>query len=169
MKNILAITLLSTVIFGCSSTSTTMKSNENDKAYAQFIKEEGLTNEEKVNIHRFTGWTILSDNYLITKAGRNKNYLVNTQGGCLDYQPKLATQLSRYSQSTKSDINTAGGPEFSRTSGYDTFSRKSGYVDFSRKAGISNCLINSIHSIYSISKAQVDMMKNIGKSKSSSG
>ncbi|WP_299268505.1 DUF6491 family protein [uncultured Psychrosphaera sp.] len=96
MKHILAITLGLVVLSGCSST-TTMSLNEKNNAYSKFVMDESLSSEDKVDGFKFSGWTSLSDNYLIITAKHNKDYLVETNGRCIDLNKSADIKLNRSS------------------------------------------------------------------------
>ncbi len=137
MKNILVLTLVSTLIFGCSSTSMTL--NEKDTAYSKYIAEENFSSKEKVIGFKFSGWKALSDNYLIITAVHKKDYLIETKGRCYDLYYSEGIKLNR---SSKLAIYKLG--------------------DSISPIGITTgkCFIKSI---YPITSSQSDYLVNIGK------
>jgi len=138
MKNILVLTLVSTLILGCSSTSMTL--NEKDTAYSKYIAEENFSSKEKVNGFKFSGWKSLSDNYLIITAVHKKDYLIETKGRCYDLHNSEGIKLNRSSNMAIYKLGDSISP-----------------------LGITTekCFIKSI---YPITNIQSDYLVNIGKS-----
>lgn len=141
MKNILTLTLVSTLILGCSSTSMTL--NEKDSAYSKYVAQENFSSKEKVNGFKFSGWKSLSDNYLIITAVHNKDYLIETKGSCYD-------------------LNNSDGIKLNRSSNLAIYRLGDSISPLGRIT--DKCFIKSI---YPISKTQSDYLVNIGKSVSS--
>ena len=138
MKNILALTLVSTLILGCSSTSMTL--NEKDTAYSKYIAEENFSSKEKVNGFKFSSWKSLSDNYLIITALHKKDYLIETKGRCYDLHNSVGIKINRSSNMAIYKLGDSISP-----------------------LGITTekCFIKSI---YPITNIQSDYLVNIGKS-----
>lgn len=137
MKNILALTLVSTFILGCSSTSMTLDAK--DTAYSKYVVEENFSSEEKVTGFKFRSWKALSDNYLIITATHNKDILIETKGKCYGLKNSRHIQLNRFSNMSIYKLGDSISPVGSVT---------------------EKCLIKSI---YPISNIQADYLVNIGK------
>jgi hypothetical protein len=138
MKNILTITLISTLILGCTST-TSMSLKEKDNAYGQYVIDENLSSEDRVNGFKFSGWKSLSDNYLIITAVHKKDYLIETQGRCIDLNNTNGIKLNRASNLAIYKLGDSISPVGKIT---------------------DKCFIKSI---YPITNAQTDYLVNIGK------
>lgn len=143
MKNILTITLTSVLLLGCSSTSMSLK--EKNNAYTKYVLEESLSNKDKVEGFKFSGWKPLSDDYLIITAAHKKDYLIETKGRCFN-------------------LNGSNGIHLNRSSNWAIY--KLG--DSISPAGVSpetkivdKCFIKSI---YPITSGQSDYLVNISKS-----
>ncbi|MCP3701089.1 MAG: hypothetical protein GY920_21730 [Aliivibrio sp.] len=93
MKSLLTITLSSILLLGCTSTSMSLK--EKNNAYSKYVLNENLTNEDKVEGFKFSGWKSLSDNYLIIKANYKKDYLIETKGRCNNLNDSHGIKLNR--------------------------------------------------------------------------
>ncbi|NQZ21757.1 MAG: hypothetical protein HRT53_06810 [Colwellia sp.] len=137
MKNILALTLVSTLILGCSSTGMTL--DEKDTAFSKYVAEENFSSKEKVTGFKFRSWKALSDNYLIITAIHNKDILIETQGKCYGLKNSRHIQLNLFS---KRSIYRLG----------DSISPVGSVTD--------KCLIKSI---YPITNIQADYLIKIGK------
>jgi len=139
MKNILAITLISGLLFGCSST-TSLSLTEKDNAYSKYVIDEKLSNQDKVRGFKFSDWKSLSDNYLIITAVHKKDYLIETIGKCFDLNNSHTIKLNRHSNLAIFQQGDSISPSENTT---------------------EKC---SIKSIYPITNVQTDYLVNIGKS-----
>jgi hypothetical protein len=137
MKNILTITLISTLLLGCTST-TSMSLKEKNNAYSTYVIDENLSNKDKVNGFKFSGWKSLSDNYLIITAVHKKDYLIETKGECFDLNNSHGIKLNR---SSNLAIYKLG----------DSISPAGRITD--------KCFIKSI---YPITNVQTDYLVNVG-------
>lgn len=138
MRNIFTIALISAFTLGC--TSTTMSLSEKDNEYGQFVINENLLSEDSVQGFQFSGWNSLSDNYLIITAVHDKDYLIQTNGTCIDLNNSHKIQLNRTS---------------SLAIYKQTDSISSGVGKSAQKCNIK--------SIYPISDEQTDKLVSIGK------
>ena len=96
MKNISAITLISAILLGCTST-TSMSLKEKDSAYAKYVLDKNLLSKDSVHGFKFSGWKSLSDNYLIITAVHKKDYLIETKGRCFNLNNSYSIKLNRFS------------------------------------------------------------------------
>ncbi|MCQ8876480.1 DUF6491 family protein [Pseudoalteromonas shioyasakiensis] len=137
MKNIFTIALISVFTMGC--TSTTMSLSEKDIEYGQFVINENLSSEDSVQGFKFSGWKSLSDNYLIITAVHDKDYLIQTNGTCID-------------------LNNSHDIQINRTSSLAIYKQSDSISRAGNFAGKCN-----IKSIYPISNEQTDELVSIGK------
>ncbi len=137
MKNVILMSLLSTFVFGCTSTSMTL--NERDNAYSKYIVDEALVSKDKITGFKFSGWKSLSDNYLIVTATHKKDYLIQTKGKCYELNESNGIKLNR---SSNLALYQAG----------DSISPMAANADKCR-----------IKSIYPITSVQTDYLVGIGK------
>ena len=138
MKNILTITLISTLLLGCTST-TSMSLKEKDNAYSQYVINESLLSKDKVTGFKFSGWKSLSDNYLIITAVHKKDYLIETKGRCVELNSSHGIKLNRSSNLAIYKLGDSISPVGKIT---------------------EKCFIKSI---YPITNVQTDYLVNIGK------
>lgn len=142
MKNLLAITLTSILLLGCTSTSMSLK--EKNNAYSKYVLDENLSNKDKVEGFKFSGWKSLSDNYLIITAVHKKDYLIETKGRCINLNNSHGIKLNRSSNWAIYKLGDSISP-----------------VGISPASEITDkCFIKSI---YPITNDQSDYLVNIGK------
>ena len=142
MKSLLTITLSSILLLGCTSTSMSLK--EKNNAYSKYVLNENLTNEDKVEGFKFSGWKSLSDNYLIITANYKKDYLIETKGRCNNLNDSLGIKLNRSSNWAIYKLGDSISP-----------------VGISPASEITDkCFIKSI---YPITRLQSEHLVNIGK------
>ena len=142
MKNLLAITLTSILLLGCTSTSMSLK--EKNNAYSKYVLDENLSNKDKVEGFKFSGWKSLSDNYLIITAVHKKDYLIETKGRCNNLNNSHGIKLNRSSNWAIYKLGDSISP-----------------VGISPTSEITDkCFIKSI---YPITNGQSDYLVNIGK------
>ena len=98
MKKVLAVTLLTSFIVGCSATNS-LPLPQKDRAYSQYIETESLASTSKVNNFRYSSWQSLSDKYLILNTADNDAYLVKTQGVCKGLSDAITIKLNRTASS----------------------------------------------------------------------
>ena len=143
MKKLLTITLTSILLLGCTST-TSMSLKEKNSAYSKYVLDENLSNKDKVEGFKFSGWKSLSDNYLIITAVHKKDYLIETKGRCIDLNDSLGIKLNRSSNFAIYKLGDSISP-----------------VGLTPESEISNkCFIKSI---YPITRLQTDYLVKIGK------
>ena len=142
MKNLLAITLTSILLLGCTSTSMSLK--EKNNIYSKYVLDENLSNKDKVEGFKFSGWKSLSDNYLIITAFHKKDYLIETKGRCINLNDSHGIKLNRSSNWAIYKLGDSISP-----------------VGVSPASEITDkCFIKSI---YPITTGQSDYLVNIGK------
>lgn len=142
MKNLLTFTLSSILLLGCTSTSMSLKEKNNE--YSKYVVDENLSNKDKVEGFKFSGWKSLSDNYLIITAVHKKDYLIETKGRCIDLNDSHGIKLNRSSNWAIYKLGDSISP-----------------VGLTPASGITDkCFIKSI---YPITNGQSDYLVNIGK------
>ncbi len=99
MKSILSIFLLSTLLFGCSSTGG-MSAEEKNEAYRQYVSEKNIENVDKITSFRFHGWQSLTNDFLIISSTPRKKYLLEMSGYCVDLKFAHALIINRSTGST---------------------------------------------------------------------
>lgn len=74
------------------------KSNRVD--YAEFIQQQGLVNQSRVQFFSFQGWQPLDDRYLILRSNQRKSFLVKLMSSCIDLPYAQSIQVNQ--ESTRS-------------------------------------------------------------------
>ena len=78
--SIFIITIAAVMVSGCASTIARLKGPDVDMKYADYAGEP----VKSFWLSSFDGWTVVSDNQVVIRAGFDKAYLVKVTGYCPD-------------------------------------------------------------------------------------
>ncbi|WP_133407436.1 DUF6491 family protein [Parashewanella tropica] len=141
MRNLLIASLTAILLLGCA-TANRVPDSEKNAAYANYVKQQNITDVNKIRSFRYSGWKELTERYLILTVSLNKDYLVKFRSNCqgLDFANSIKIQ-----QFTDLVFDKMG--------------------DTIKPVGEMNlkCYVDSI---YPLTKEQSDHLVNIGKPKS---
>ncbi|WDE05448.1 hypothetical protein SG34_000410 [Thalassomonas viridans] len=105
MKKFITALILTALVSACSSTET-MTRQEKNLAYQDYITKQQLPSLDKVRTFKMRGWQALSDEFLIVSAAHKKQYLLELEGFCPDFdfsQGIVIKQSNHSSLTTKFD------------------------------------------------------------------
>ncbi len=68
--------------------------------YAEFVQQQGLVKQNRVQQFRFQGWVPLNDRYLILRSNQRKSYLVKLMSPCNELQYAQSIQVNQESTRT---------------------------------------------------------------------
>ncbi len=74
------------------------RSNRHD--FAEFVQQQGLVKQNRVQHFRFQGWQPLNDRYLILRSNQRKSYLVKLMSSCNELQYAQSIQVNQESTRT---------------------------------------------------------------------
>ena len=97
MKRILMVVLATFLVFGCASK---MSMTDRNAEYANFISSNKLQDVDRITSFHFTGWSSLTDDYMILTTNFRKDYLLKMQGGCVGLNFAQVVRLHQFSDST---------------------------------------------------------------------
>ena len=97
MNRLITVVLATFLVFGCASK---MSMTDKNTAYENFVSSNNLQDVNKITSFHFTGWSSLSDDYLILTTNFRKDYLLKMQGGCVGLNFAQRIRLNQFSDST---------------------------------------------------------------------
>ncbi len=97
MKQLLTVLLATFLVFGCASK---MSMADRNAAYADFVSSSNLKDVSRITSFNFTGWSSLTDEYMILTTNFRKDYLLKMQGGCVGLSFAQVIRLHQFSDST---------------------------------------------------------------------
>ena len=80
--------------------SACQNNRSNRVDYAEFIQQQGLVSQSRVQFFSFQGWQPLNDRYLILRSNQRKSFLVKLMSACIDLPYAQSIQVNQ--ESTRS-------------------------------------------------------------------
>lgn len=110
MKRLSAIALVCcAALIGSLVNAKSASQSQLNTAFSNYIVDQNIESQRNVKGFKYTGWQSLTDKYLIVTAAFNEDYLIETQGRCVELRKANAITLNRFSNfslSTKGDSIT---------------------------------------------------------------
>ncbi len=140
---ILTLALASVLTIACSSNDT-MTTEEKTAAYNDFISKEKLTQVDLIRSFNLRGWSSLGEQHMIITASANRPYLITLKHDCYDLDFSQTIKVHSHNRMLRANFD---------------------YITMVPDPIKKKCFIDTIHEL---TKAQKQMLKEIGKPTNSS-